>query len=297
MKIPKSLEDIKDILKPHNENLKIYCLLFSLVFLIYYFVSSGDFSFLLTLSAFLRFFGFGLLNYKVWTEKTVAGLSVKTLEVYVLVFINRLVSILRHEQYLPFDRSGDWFYHTVEIFSLFAVCLAIYGVFKPFRATYEESNDKFGAYLIPSQLGVVYLILPCLILAIFFHPSLNKEFLADTAWTNSMYLEAVAMLPQIYMFQRKAANDKGTVEPLIGHTMFALGFSRIGELVFWLSSFTELADQSGGSMPGYVVLFSQIIHLIVMADYFYYYFRSMSKGVPMELPNSYAGANLLSDTV
>ena len=46
----------------------------------------------------------------------------------------------------------------------------------------------------------------------------------------------------------------------MGHTVFALSFARIFELVFWLGSFKELSDHNGGRAPGYLVLFSQIIH-------------------------------------
>ena len=42
--------------------------------------------------------------------------------------------------------------------------------------------------------------------------SLNREFFSDVAWTLSMYLEAVAMLPQIYMFQKQASDQGGIVE-------------------------------------------------------------------------------------
>ena len=141
--------------------------------------------------------------------------------------------------------------------------------------------------------------------------SLNREWVSDTAWTLSMYLEAVAMLPQIYMFQRQAGDNAGTVEvhhvirislsdsaaspfdilvsglvttvrlvyqALIGHTIFALGFSRVFELIFWLGSFKELADHAGSRLPGYIVLISQLGHLIIMGDFFYYYFKSISKG-------------------
>lgn len=104
----------------------------------------------------------------------------------------------------------------------------------------------------------------------------------------SMYVEAVAMLPQLYMFQRQATDEGGTIEPLIGHTMFAVGSSRIFELIFWLGSFRELADHAGSKYPGYIVLLSQIGHLVIMADFFYYYVKSMARGLPMELPTSYA---------
>lgn len=103
-----------------------------------------------------------------------------------------------------------------------------------------------------------------------------------------MYLEAVAILPQIYMFQKQAADEGGTVETLIGHTVFAVGFARVFELIFWLGSFKELADHSGSRLPGYIVLISQLAHLVIMADFFYYWFKSISKGVPMELPQTYS---------
>ena len=75
----------------------------------------------------------------------------------------------------------------------------------------------------------------------------------------------------------------------MGHTVFALGAARIFELIFWLGSFKELSDLSGSRIPGYIVLISQLGHLLLLADFFYYYFKSISKGLPMELPSTYAG--------
>ncbi len=49
------------------------------------------------------------------------------------------------------------------------------------------------------------------------HRSLNREFFSDTCWTLSMYLEAVAMVPQIYMFQKQAADEGGSVEVRCDH--------------------------------------------------------------------------------
>jgi ER lumen protein retaining receptor len=76
---------------------------------------------------------------------------------------------------------------------------------------------------------------------------------------------------------------------LIGHTVFALGFSRIFELIFWIVSFRELADVAGSRLPGYIVLLSQLGQVVIMADFFYYYFKSLTKGLPMQLPSNYSG--------
>lgn len=78
-------------------------------------------------------------------------------------------------------------------------------------------------------------------------------------------------------------------QALIGHTVFALGFARVFELIFWVGSFKELSDWSGSRLPGYIVLLSQLGHLLVMADFFFYYGMSLSKGQPMELPTAYSG--------
>lgn len=104
-----------------------------------------------------------------------------------------------------------------------------------------------------------------------------------------MFMESVSMVPQIYMFQKQAGNEGGTVETLIGHFVFALGFSRVFELIFWLGSFKELLDYSGTRIPGYLVLIFQFAHLIIMGDFFYYYFKSITRGLPMELPTTYSG--------
>jgi len=273
----------------HTHNIRLWAGFLSLSLIVYYTLSSGDFSFLLTYASFMRCFGLGLLNYKMWSVNSATGISVKTLELYGCVFFFRLLSILRHQGYLPFDKTGDWFYHFVEIMSFLAVGMAIYGIFGPLISTYADKHDRFGNMYIPSELGALYLLIPCIIMAVIFHPSLNREFFSDTCWTMSMFLESVAMLPQIYMFERQAADEGGTVETLLGHTVFALGSARIFELIFWLGSFKELSDHSGSRIPGYLVLLSQVGHLILLGDFFYYYFKSISRGLPMELPTTYSG--------
>src|SRR5689334_13943976 len=118
----------------------------------------------------MRCFGFGVLNYRMWGHKSAKSVSVKTLQLYSLVFLFRLLSILRHQGYLPFDKTGDWFYHLVEIASFASVALAMFGVFGSLISTYEERYDKFGALYIPSEFGAFWCIIPCIIVAVVFHP-------------------------------------------------------------------------------------------------------------------------------
>lgn len=55
---------------------------------------------------------------------------------------------------------------------------------------------------------LIYLIIFYLI----FIRSLNNEMFSDICWTTSMYLESVALFPQLYMFQKQASDEGGIVE-------------------------------------------------------------------------------------
>lgn len=131
--------------KDHTKNIAIWGSFLTLSLIVYLSLSSGDFSFLLVLpliscwttslstsqhwnliiqtpqwsmklqtySSFMRCFGFGLLIFKMLTSWSSKGISLKTLELYILTFSVRLFSIMRHQGYLPYDKTGDWFYHVV----------------------------------------------------------------------------------------------------------------------------------------------------------------------------------------
>ncbi|CAM9176733.1 unnamed protein product, partial [Phaeothamnion confervicola] len=257
---------------------------FLAAFLVYRYFSDGDFSFLMTFAAFTRTFGFALLNARMFLKKHAKGVSLKTLQIYVLVFAMRLISITRHEGYLPYDRSGDYIYHTAEILSLLLSASAMVLMYTKFQRTYQRDYDNFGAYPpLPHELGTLWLVVPALVLALVLHPSLNNDFLSDTAWTASMYLESAAIVPQLFMFQKQA---KGVVEVLVGHSVFALGFARVLDMIFWLYSYHELTNKAGSKAVGILVLGTQFVHIAIMGDFFYYYFVSIRTGELMQLPTS-----------
>jgi hypothetical protein len=249
---------------------------------VYFMLSGGDFSFLMTYGGMARMFGFGILNLKTFKSQRATGVSVKTLQLYCIVFFFRLTSIIRHEGYLPYDKSGDWLYHFVEGMSFLLSSLALYACMFPFKHTYQADLDKFGELLVPPGMGAVYLAAPILFLAILVHPNLNADFISDTAWTYAMYLESAALLPQLYMFQKQSS---GVVELLTAHFVFALGFGRVMEFLFWIYSYHELADASGSKLPGYLAIFSQAVQLIMMLDFFWYYYLAVKNATPLVLPS------------
>lgn len=93
-----------------------------------------------------------------------SGLSLKTLELYAFVFFFRLSSILRYQGYLPYDRTGDWLYSLLEISAMAMCCIVIYLVTGRFNSTYELRYDTFGWLHIPTELGALYILVPCVFL-------------------------------------------------------------------------------------------------------------------------------------
>lgn len=100
-----------------------------------------------------------------------------------------------------------------------------------------------------------------------------------------MYLETVAIIPQLYLFQR----TKGQIESWTSHFVFTLGLSRFLYVLFWVSSYHELAEPGKSITGGWVgifVLMNNIIQLLVMIDYCYYYIKAAKSGTNLQLPNA-----------
>jgi len=273
-----------------NKNVLMWAGFFTVSLFVYFLMSGKDFSFLMTYGAMSRMFGFGILNLKTWKSQRATGVSVKTLQLYSIVFFVRLTSIVRHEGYLPYDKSGDWLYHFIEIMALVFSASALYGCMVPFKATYQSECDRFGELSVPPGFGALYLAVPVLILAMLLHPNLNSDWFSDVAWTYAMYLESFAMIPQLYMFQKQA---NGVVELLTAHFVAALGFGRIMEFIFWVYSYQELVTMSGSKGPGYMALFSQFVQLALMVDFFWYYITAVKNATPLVLPSSSGASNMV----
>lgn len=64
--------------------------------------------------------------------------------------------------------------------------------------------------------------------------------------------------------------------------MAAQGISRILFIVFWIFTYTELNTESAMSLlseyVGYWFMISQIIHLFIMGDFMYYWFKAVRHG-------------------
>ncbi|CAN1269534.1 ER lumen protein-retaining receptor B [Linum perenne] len=158
-----------------------------------------------------------VLLLKIHTIKSCAGVSLKTQELYALVFVAR---------YLDMFTSFISIYNTLMKLIFLASTFSIIWYMKSHklvRRSYDKDQDTFRHW---------FLVLPCLILALFIH---EKFTFLEVMWTFSIFLEAVVILPQLVLLQRTR-----NIDNLTGQYVFLLGAYRALYILNWIYRyFTE----------------------------------------------------------
>lgn len=117
-----------------------------------------------------------------------------------------------------------------------------------FRATYDSNHDTFR---------VEFLLAPVTLLALF----INHEFAPfEILWTFSIYLEAVAILPQLFLVSKT-----GEAESITSHYLFALGSYRALYLLNWVYRYY---------MEGFfdlIAIVAGVVQTVLYCDFFYLY--------------------------
>jgi ER lumen protein retaining receptor len=162
-----------------------------------------------TSADFIHLVAILILLWRIRLTKTCAGVSLKTQELYLLVFVTR---------YLDLAWNFESAYNTVmKLFFLGATGATVFLMRFKYAHTYDREHDTFR---------VVFLIGPCLVAALCVHSAFT---VAEILWTFSIYLEAVAILPQLFLVQRT-----GEVEAMNSHYIFCLGSYRALYILNWV---------------------------------------------------------------
>ena len=136
---------------------------------------------------------FVVMFWKLHTSRSVAGISLKTQELYAIVFCARYLDLFWN--YISYYNVMMKIIFIVS--SVAIVYIIRFGI--PHKDTYNAEDDAFP-YL--------YLIVPAALLGV----AINQDYssLFEMTWAFSIYLEAVAILPQLFMLQKQGA----ATEPL-----------------------------------------------------------------------------------
>ncbi|VDN57487.1 unnamed protein product [Dracunculus medinensis] len=106
------------------------------------------------------------------------------------------------------------------------------------------------------------LIFPSLILALLINHSFT---IVEICWTFSIYLESVAIMPQLFMLSRT-----GSAETITAHYLFALGIYRGFYILNWIYRYyTEMFYDP-------IAIVAGVIQTVLYADFFYLYFTRVN---------------------
>ena len=192
-----------------------------------------------------------ILLTKMLRFRTAAGISLKTQFLFALVFTCRYTDLVTH-----FVSYYNTIMKIVYLATSYHICYLMRFT-SPWKATYDRANDSFR---------IEYLIVACACLAIGFHRHTLHE-VQEVLWTFSEYLEAVAILPQIFLLE-----NTEKYEALTSHYIFALGAYRVFYVFNWIYRYY---------VEGYVSWVSWIagtLQTLLYVDFFYHYIVQVVKG-------------------
>lgn len=193
---------------------------------------------------------------KIQATKSCAGVSLKTQELYAVVFATR---------YLDLFFSFISIYNTMmKVFFICSSCCIIWYMrrHRVVSQTYDKEQDTFR---------VMFLIVPSSLLALVVNHEMS---LVEVLWTFSIYLEAVAIFPQLVLLQRTK-----NIDTLTSNYVFLLGSYRALYIVNWAYRYA--------TEPGYaqwIVWISGLVQTLLYCDFFYYYLESWRKNERLSLP-------------
>mmetsp|Transcript_65464 Transcript_65464/g.142766 ORF Transcript_65464/g.142766 Transcript_65464/m.142766 type:complete len:218 (-) Transcript_65464:280-933(-) len=197
-----------------------------------------------------------LLLFKLTKSKSCAGVSCRMQEMYAIVFICRYLDLLW---------SFISVYNTVMkvVFITSTVYLIYLMKFKtPICQTYDGTHDNFRYEL--------YLLGPCLLLGIIF----TEEYtLPEVLWSTSIWLESVAIVPQLFLLQQIRE-----VENLTSDFVGTMGAYRAFYLLNWI--YRYFAED----YVNWVGWIGGLVQTVLYADFFYYYAKSKWYGNKLVLP-------------
>uniref|UniRef100_A0A6B2ECA3 ER lumen protein-retaining receptor n=1 Tax=Phlebotomus kandelakii TaxID=1109342 RepID=A0A6B2ECA3_9DIPT len=205
---------------------------------------AGDLSHLLAIIVLLL---------KIWKTRSCAGISGKSQILFTVVYVAR---------YLDLFTTYISFYNTVmKIFFLVASGMTVYLMYVKFRATYDHNHDSFR---------IEFLLIPTAVLSLLINHSFT---VMEVLWTFSIYLESVAILPQLFLVSKT-----GEAETITSHYLFALGSYRALYLINWVYRYVTEGHYD------WIAIIAGAVQTILYCDFFYLYITKVLKGKKLQLP-------------
>jgi len=252
---------------------KSYCVYAAIALLVMRTCSDFHYSAILTVGAAAQCMGFVMLLTNVLQQKSVEGLSSKTLVLYAVAYSCRLCSTLFKRGYVPMDRTGDFLYCLIDVAGLAIIATLL-------RECHMKGGRSQRADL--DDVDLKNLLAPCILLAVFVHGDLNNSFFFDTMWTIGLNVETIALAPQLLLL----AKTREEVAAVNAHFVAWQCVGRACTFAFWFFGYVELNRWQKRSLnfAGYELLFACGSQVFMSFNFVYHYVHAISKGRRLVLP-------------
>ncbi|CAH0036051.1 unnamed protein product [Clonostachys rhizophaga] len=195
-----------------------------------------------------------ILLHKMVQMNSCSGISFKSQALYFFVYVTRYLDIF----------STTSIYNLIfKILFLGSQGYILYLMTNAYKPTNDPNSDTFR---------VQYLLAGAAVLAIIFP---YKYSFSEISWAFSIWLESVAILPQLFMLQRT-----GEAETITTHYLFALGSYRALYIPNWIYRYFTEPDHT----PDYIAIIAGIVQTVLYSDFFYIYYTKVMKGKKFKLP-------------
>ncbi|CAH0045218.1 unnamed protein product [Clonostachys solani] len=195
-----------------------------------------------------------ILLHKMVQLNSCSGISFKSQALYFFVYVTR---------YLDIFTTTSIYNLLFKILFLGSQGYILYLMTNAYKPTIDPNSDTFR---------VQYLLAGAAVLAIIFP---YKYSFSEISWAFSIWLESVAILPQLFMLQRT-----GEAETITTHYLFALGSYRALYIPNWIYRYFSEPDHH----PDWIAILAGIVQTVLYSDFFYIYYTKVMKGKKFKLP-------------
>jgi ER lumen protein retaining receptor len=197
----------------------------------------------------------GILLHKMVQLQSCSGISFKSQALYMLVYVTRYLDLFQTHSYY------NIFFKVLFISSQGYILYLMTNQYKP---TNDPNLDTFRVQYLLGAAAALALIWP------------YKYTLSEIFWAFSIWLEAVAILPQLFMLQRT-----GEAETITTHYLFALGMYRALYIPNWI---WRWATEGASYKMDYIAVIAGLIQTVLYSDFFWIYYTKVMKGKKFKLP-------------
>lgn len=227
------------------------------------------------------FASFVALYLQVKNRKSAAGVSLQTVGA---VAAARTIHVLSHPLDLHFMPDTIPFALSVlmDYLNAFTGCFVLWFIIHNHWSTYESEKDNFSqnfllkigmdAKLVHKfRYAFIYLLATVFGFVWYVFRRSSLSFFSSYFCCYYEALGAVALLPQLWMFQQDRV-----VSPQLANFVALTAANRLFTLIFWVSYpyiyWNRYPDNRGVQMT------SEILNLIILSDFLYYFVKARMKG-------------------